>query len=116
MSQIRTDEILHLNGIKKYNLYAWVEYTMTGTAAINNDSYVSSLVDQGTGNPYFQTTGSFSSLGSLFNECGEYNSGLDYAVQTGGQIIATDQWEVFCGSNTDARNDWLLGYSGMVSN
>jgi len=114
MSTIRSEVYKTPVGAQRYRIKAWVEYNMT-TPAITADVGVSSLVDQGTGNPYFQTDGAFASLGSMFNECGIYSGTNEYAVQTGGRIIASNQWEVYCGSNTTARLDWLKGYSGLVS-
>ena len=114
MSTIKVDNIQTTSGAGVYPARAWVQYTMLNTAAITSDSGVSSLTDQGTGNPTFTLDNALPSAhGSTWNTCGLYGVNDEYPVSAGGKVNSTTQWEVYCGSNTTTRADWYLGGSGL---
>jgi len=114
MSTIKVDNIQTTSGVGVYPARAWVQYSMSGTASITSDSGVSSLTDQGTGNPAFNLDNAISSAhGSTWNTCGLYNSTSEYPVQSGAKVNTTGQWEAFCGSDTTTKVDWFLGSSGL---
>lgn len=114
MSTIKVDNIQTTSGVGVYPARAWVQYIMAGTASITSDSGVSSLTDQGTGNPAFNLDNSLPSAhGSTWNTCGYYGVNQEVPVQGGGKVSTTGQWETYCGSDSTTRSDWNLGSSGL---
>ena len=98
-----------------YTAKAWVQYTMNGTPAIQADGGLSSLTDLGTGVPRFTMSNALTSASAtLWNICGLYSSGYEYAVQSGARMVSSTVWDGDCGSNVNTRNDWWLGYSGLI--
>ena len=94
---------------------AWVAYNMSGTPSIIADGGVSSLTDLGVGTPQFNLDTALPAAdGSCWNTHGLYSNGLEHALQSGGRITSTTAWKGFCGSDTVTRNDWQLGYSGVI--
>lgn len=94
---------------------AWVTYRMSGTPSITADGGVSSITDLGTGTPQFNLdTALPAANGTCWNTPGYYSNGAEYPVQGGGRIAATTNWKTYCGSDSTSRDDWLLGYSGLI--
>ena len=94
---------------------AWVTFEMDGTASIIADGGVSSLTDQGTGNPLFTLDNALvAANGSAWATHALYAGGQEYPIQSGAKINSTNQYEVFCGSDSTNRADWDLGYSGLI--
>ena len=117
MSTLAVNSIIPANaGSEDYFLArAWVAYNMSGTAAVLASANVSSLTDQGTGNPLFtMSTALPSASGTTWNTPGLYSGGQEYPIQSGGSINSTTQFEAYCGSDSTARVDWQLGYSGVI--
>lgn len=98
-----------------YTAKAWVQYTMSGTAAIQADGGVSSLTDLGVGVPRFALSNALPAVNAtVWNTCGLYGGGEQYAIQGSARMVSSTQWDGDCGSNTNTRNDWQLGYSGLI--
>ena len=94
---------------------AWVTFEMDGTASIIADGGVSSLTDQGSGNPLFTLSNAISAdNGSVWAAPGRYHNGAEYPLQSGAKINSTTQWEVYCGQDNTTKVDWDLGYSGLI--
>ena len=94
---------------------AWVTFEMDGTASIIADGGVSSLTDQGQGNPLFTLSNALPAAnGSVWAAPGLFYNGAEHPLQSGAKINSTTQWEVFCGQDNTQRQDWDLGYSGLI--
>ena len=94
---------------------AWVTFEMDGTASIIADGGVSSLTDQGQGNPLFTLSNALPAAnGSVWAAPGLFYNGAEHPLQSGAKINSTTQWEVFCGQDNTYKQDWDLGYSGLI--
>jgi len=113
MSTLYVDTIQNASGSTYRTDGAWVEYDMV-QAAINADENISSLSDQGTGNPQFTLGFAMASAsGAGYNDCGFYSNLLRAPSQSGLKINSTTTFETYCGSNTTTRNDWRLGNAAV---
>ena len=94
---------------------AWATYDMSPASLLASNG-LSSLTDAGVGLPQFNlSTALPAANGSVWNASGRYAGGtLYYPVQSGAIIQSTSYWRGYCGSNTTARADWDLGYSGLI--
>lgn len=94
---------------------AWATYEMHGTASLVASAGVSSLSDLGTGTPQFNLSTALSAAnGTIWNTAGRYESGQEYAVQSGGLITSTTAYKAYCAGDTTPRRDWDLGYTGII--
>lgn len=117
MSTLKVNDIIEATsgGGKIWPARAWVTYEMDGTASIIADGGVSSLTDQGTGNPLFSLSNAISASNGLpWNTPGLWTSSQEYGLQSGAKINSTSQWECYCSSDSTNRGDWDLGYSGLL--
>lgn len=115
MSTLKVDTLQTTGGAGLYPARAWVTYSMSGTASITADAGVSSLTDLGVGEPQFNLdTALPAANGSCWNTSSVYSGGQELAVQSGGRITSTTVWKAYCGSDTTNRNDWQVGYSGLI--
>ena len=102
-------------GAGNFTAKAWVTYGMDGWANILADGGVSSLIDLGVGEPLFTLGNTLPAAnGSCWNTGALYAAGEEYALQTGGYIVSTTSWKVYCGSSNSVQADWDLGYSGLI--
>ena len=113
--KVNTLEEATSGGATFFTAKAWVTYSMSGTPSITADGGVSSLTDLGTGTPQFNLDNSLPAAnGTCWNTPALYSGGQEYAVQSGGRITATSHWKAYCSSDSTGRNDWILGYSGLI--
>jgi len=94
---------------------AWVRFDMNPLVSIFDDRGVSSGTDQGVGEPEWTTDYTRSAMsGTCWTLPCRYSDTNEYASQKGGRITSTSTWRSYCGSNTDSRNDWQEGFSGIT--
>jgi len=102
-------------GAAYFTARAWAEFSMSGTAALNSDGGLSSLSDLGQGSPQFNLDNALSSASGCADvSCGRYLSTIDYPVQSGARITSTTAISGFCGSDNTSRQDWYVGYFGLI--
>ena len=115
MSTLTVDNLQTTGGASLFPARAWAEFSMDGTAGLNNDGGVSSLTDLGTGSPQFTLDNALSSATGYADICpARYTTTLYYPVQIGAQIASTTTVKGFCGSNTTTRHDWHVGYFAVT--
>lgn len=120
MSTIKADIVQNTAGgattlTDLYPARAWATFDMGGTASLIADGGISSLTDLTTGTPQFNLSTSLTAVnGAVWTTCAMFSSSQEYAVQGGGRITSTSAFKTYCGSDTTGRQDWRLGYSGIV--
>lgn len=115
MSTIKVDSIQNTSGVEQFTAKAWVQFELHGTAGIQDSGGVSSLTDQGVGDPLFTLTDALpAARGATWLNCALWGDGSAYPVQSGSYINSTTTWVGYCGSSTITRDDWDLGYSGLL--
>ena len=118
MSTIKADNLNDTdstnNAISWNFVDAWIEFDSVNTTILN-DGGVSTMVDTGTGAPVFTSENSRTSYhAACWTLHAIYSTSVEYAHQKGGRSLTTSSWESYCCSNTNTRNDWLKGYSGVI--
>jgi len=94
---------------------AWATYSMSGTPSLTAEGGMSSITDLGTGTPQFNLDIALPAVnGSPWSTSSVYSNGAYYPVQTGARVTSTTAYQVYCGSSATTRDDWQIGYTGLV--
>lgn len=100
------------------NTHAYGVFAITGgIPSVLSGSYnIGSVTDGGVGEPWMNLSTYLTGVnaGASFISPSVYSTGVEYAAQAGSQIVLSSRVECYCGSDTNTRNDWLLGNFTLV--